>query len=60
MDSRFAVNLQDYAVVPVTCPSCGLKYSVRLHRDYLASHKGKGIQVICVNCAKSKQNSEVN
>jgi hypothetical protein len=56
MEDKFAVDLREYTVTPVTCPICSAKFTVRLHWSYCIVHKGEELKVICCICAKEKIN----
>ena len=57
MDAKFAVDLRNYATVPVECPDCHLHYQLRLRLDHSALSKkvNDRISVRCPDCARANR-----
>ena len=55
MDPKFAVDLRNYATVPVECPDCHALYQLRLRRAYsaLSEKVNNRISMRCPECSKA-------
>ena len=57
MDPKFAVDLRNYATVPVECPDCHVHYQLRLQLDHssLLQKQHDLILIRCSECSKSRR-----